>query len=126
MAGLLPLELELRTKPVGHGYTESEVILENPYFPEGTVLRGHEFHYSTPVNEAAFDCCLKLHKGVGVAAGRDGILYKSTFACYTHLHAAGVPGWAPALVEQARKYRKQRSGGAGGGGKALAHTAVMS
>ncbi|MFH2056463.1 MAG: cobyrinate a,c-diamide synthase [bacterium] len=124
LAGLLPLDLELRERPVGHGYTECEVDRANPYFPEGSILRGHEFHYSAPLNPNAVECCLQMHKGVGVSGGRDGILYKSTFACYTHLHAAGVPGWAPALVQQAGKYRRRRSGG-GGGGKALAHTAAM-
>ena len=46
MAGLFPIEIVLDRKPVGHGYEEVTVDQPNPFLKTGTVLRGHEFHYS--------------------------------------------------------------------------------
>ena len=46
MADVLPFEIETSSAPQGHGYVELLVDTVNPYYPVGTVLRGHEFHYS--------------------------------------------------------------------------------
>jgi cobyrinic acid a,c-diamide synthase len=46
MAGVLPFEVQVSARPQGHGYTELKVDAENAFFPGGSVLRGHEFHYS--------------------------------------------------------------------------------
>jgi cobyrinic acid a,c-diamide synthase len=40
-------------KPSGHGYTVLETCGQNPYYSMGKILRGHEFHYSTPVFTAS-------------------------------------------------------------------------
>ena len=46
MAGILPVSFGLFKRPQGHGYTVVRVEGENPYYPAGTEIRGHEFHYS--------------------------------------------------------------------------------
>ena len=46
MVGALPIIFGLEKKPQAHGYSIVEVENSNPYFPDKTVLRGHEFHYS--------------------------------------------------------------------------------
>ena len=46
MAGVLPIEVETLSTPQGHGYCDLVVDGANPFFPVGTTLRGHEFHYS--------------------------------------------------------------------------------
>ena len=52
-----PTTLSWKKRPQGHGYTTLEVVRENPFFPLGARLRGHEFHYSQispePAAEAA-------------------------------------------------------------------------
>jgi cobyrinic acid a,c-diamide synthase len=44
MVGLFPYEFIMGKRPQGHGYTILEVARDNPFFPAGTVLKGHEFH----------------------------------------------------------------------------------
>jgi cobyrinic acid a,c-diamide synthase len=108
MAGVFPIDLEMQTKPVGHGYVEAEVASENTFLSVGTLLRGHEFHYSRPVGESVGDTCLSLKSGTGLGKQRDGLAYRNVFATYLHLHADGVPEWAPGLVTAARRYRDDR------------------
>jgi len=107
MVGVLPLTFVLEKKPQGHGYTQIKVREENPFFPVGKVMKGHEFHYSRILN---WDACeispvFKMIKGFGLDGIGDGIVYKNILASYTHLHALGTPEWAPALVMQAEKHK---------------------
>ncbi len=111
MAGVLPVKLELFQKPQGHGYMEIEVEGANPFFEPGVRVRGHEFHYTRPTSGVeGVRTLFKVHRGVGCGDSRDGIIYKNVLASYMHIHALGVPDWAPALVKNAVQYRKQRSG----------------
>ncbi len=110
MVGLLPYEFVMGKSPQGHGYTVLEVDQDNPYFPRGTRLRGHEFHYSRLQPEPGPDANLVFHmtRGAGICGHRDGFVYKNVLATYTHLHALGAPDWAPALVRQAREHQRRR------------------
>jgi cobyrinic acid a,c-diamide synthase len=110
MVGVLPCTFGLERKPQGHGYTMIRVVRENPYFPLGTILKGHEFHYSRVVSgdPASYPLAFEMKKGEGITDRRDGILYKNVLATYTHLHALGCPDWAKALVDKAREYRRER------------------
>ena len=53
MVGALPMEFVFQKKPQGHGYTVLETCGQNPYYPIGETLRGHEFHYSKAVFTAS-------------------------------------------------------------------------
>ncbi len=100
MAGIFPLQMELKRKPQGHGYTRARVVRDNPFHPPGSEFVGHEFHYSccNIDNYPQIENCLLLAKGNGIGGGKDGIIYKNTFACYTHIHALSVQGWAERFV----------------------------
>ena len=110
MVGLLPYDFVMGKSPQGHGYTVLEVDGDNPYFPPGTRLKGHEFHYSRLQPEPGPEANLVFHmtRGAGVCGHRDGFVYKNVLATYTHLHALGAPDWAPALVRQARQHQRRR------------------
>lgn len=109
MAGLFPIDLAMHKKPVGHGYTQLRVDAPNPFFAVGEVIRGHEFHYSGPCNDArGMESCMSVESGVGVGAGRDGLTRANTVACYTHVHSDGVESWARTMVSKARDYAKDR------------------
>ena len=111
MVGVFPFDVELEAKPQGHGYTVMECVGENPYFPKGTEIRGHEFHYSRIVGaDAAYPYIFHLTKGHGIVAGRDGMCYKNVLASYSHIHAVGNERWAEALVRAARCRRQSRTG----------------
>ena len=106
MAGVFPITLGMHDKPVGHGYTEVKVDRPNPYFEVGATMRGHEFHYSGPTAELPEKYgCMNMNAGVGLGNKRDGLLYRNCLACYTHLHASGVPTWATSLVGRAAEYQ---------------------
>ncbi len=109
MVGALPFSVLLEKKPQGHGYTVLEVDRPNPYFPLGTKLLGHEFHYSRIIENdlERLNLVFRLERGHGVAGHRDGISYKNVLATYSHTHALATPVWAKALVDQARKYRSR-------------------
>jgi cobyrinic acid a,c-diamide synthase len=107
MAGVFAMQTMLCAKPQGHGYTVARVSTPNPFHPVGLEFTGHEFHYSkcvTPLS-ADMEFTLEMKRGWGIDAKRDGLLYRNTFACYTHLHALGVPSWAPNFVQAAREYK---------------------
>jgi cobyrinic acid a,c-diamide synthase len=109
MVGALPLTFKLEKRPQAHGYTIVEVRRDNPYFKEGTVLRGHEFHYSYVV-DAPWKYCyfaFTLKRGRGIKDGMDGICYKSVLGTYTHLHALGGPEWVDGMIKVAKRFKAE-------------------
>lgn len=116
MCGVLPIVFGLSEKPQGLGYTIVRVDGENPYYPAGTEIRGHEFRYSRVLewrgNEK--DLVFFMKRGKGFLNGRDGISYKNVFATYTHIHALGVPEWAPSLIANAKIWRASGQNISGG------------
>ena len=106
MAGIIPSEAELSGRPFGHGYVEAEVVHENPFFPVGAALRGHEFHHSKLSSVNNLQCAIKIKRGYGINGTIDGIVYRNMFAAYTHLHALGTPEWAKSFVSSALKHKR--------------------
>ncbi|MCD6585375.1 MAG: cobyrinate a,c-diamide synthase [Desulfobacteraceae bacterium] len=107
MTGVLPLTFGFSKKPQGHGYTVAVVDRENPFYKIGTVLKGHEFHYSKVLewHGSDQDMVFSMEKGHGIINNRDGLCYKNVFATYTHIHALGVPQWAEILVRLGKEFR---------------------
>jgi cobyrinic acid a,c-diamide synthase len=103
MAGVLDLVVEQTARPQGHGYVEAVVDAANPFFPVGTRLRGHEFHYSRLVGGATLPSALRLERGTGLGGHRDGLVHDRVWASYLHLHALGTPAWAGGLIAAARR-----------------------
>lgn len=108
MVGALPYDVEMMDRPQGHGYVIAEVTDDNPFLPKGTVLRGHEFHHSRLINiDQSLRTAYALTRGNGLGQRCDGLIYRNVLAGYMHLHAAGAPGWAEALVARARGYANE-------------------
>lgn len=113
LVGLFPVRFGLRKRPQAHGYTVLKVEGENPYYPEGSEIKGHEFRYSC-IEEwdgESAQLTLRMERGVGFIGGRDGLVFKNVLALYTHIHALGTPAWAPALVAKAQEYRAMQGAG---------------
>ncbi|MEW6116760.1 MAG: cobyrinate a,c-diamide synthase [Nitrospirota bacterium] len=111
MVGIFPITFEMRKKPQAHGYTIVEVERENPFYPVGTILQGHEFHYSAVVSmEERKDIrtAFLMQRGAGIRDKRDGIFYKNVFATYTHLHALGSPAWSEGLIAAAKHFKESK------------------
>lgn len=106
MAGIFPLDLVMQHKPAGHGYMDCLVDERNPYFAPGTVLKGHEFHYTSPkADDVIENTCFKVRRGAGIGKKRDGLVYKGVLASYCHIHADGAKSWAESLIGAARNRR---------------------
>lgn len=108
MAGVFPLDVEVFDTAQGHGYVELMVDKANPFFPVGTTLRGHEFHYSriVPLAESGATAC-EVKRGTGCSNGRDALLVNNVWASYTHLHAVATPEWVQGLLAAAAKFAVQ-------------------
>lgn len=108
MVGIFPLSFEMKKKPQAHGYTVVEVERQNPFYPVGTILQGHEFHYSAVTemsDKKGVYMALKVKRGNGIKDKTDGICYKNVFASYTHVHALGVEEWAVGLIKKAGEFK---------------------
>lgn len=107
MVGILPCRVRMEKKPQGHGYAIQRCLADNPFFDEGVVLHGHEFHNSRIIDldtdSAVFG--FQTERGKGIIEGRDGLVYKNTFASYNHLHAAADENWAVNVVKKAQEYK---------------------
>ena len=110
MVGALPVSFGMEKRPQGHGYTVLEVAKDNPFFPVGTILNGHEFHYCRVLSCGAGEdrMAFRMKRGTGMDGGHDGLTGNNVLAGFTHLHALGTPLWAPALIGAARRYKERR------------------
>jgi cobyrinic acid a,c-diamide synthase len=100
MCGVLPGRAVLRGKRAALGYREARTLAPGPLGPAGTVLRGHEFHYSEYEGEpgqSAF--VLTASDGTEVLDGRAA---GNILGGYFHAHLASNPQAAKAFVEAAR------------------------
>lgn len=106
LVGVFPVRFTLEQRPQAHGYTVLRARRHNPFYPENTRIKGHEFRYSRVAQGPADPEALAfaMERGVGFVQGGDGLVYKNVLALYTHIHAVGTPEWAPALVAKAREF----------------------
>ena len=72
--------------PAGHGYTVLETVRENPFFPVGQTLRGHEFHYTYMLSPEAKDLtfAFRVHRGYGFDGEHDGICQRKRARLFIH------------------------------------------
>ncbi|MGE5300437.1 MAG: cobyrinate a,c-diamide synthase [Acidobacteriota bacterium] len=109
MVGVFPITFSLEKKPQAHGYTVVRVGRANPFYARGTVLKGHEFHYSRVLDYAhkeGMRFAFRMSRGQGIIDGMDGVCYKNVLATYTHVHAYGTPEWADGLVKRAEIFKR--------------------
>jgi cobyrinic acid a,c-diamide synthase len=109
MSDILPLDIKMNKKPQGHGYVEAIIDIDNPFFTQGKIIRGHEFHYSGIVNhDGLLPTIMKLNKGFGATNGRDGFIYKNVLASYTHIHSYSVSEWSMNFVNVIKTYKNKK------------------
>lgn len=112
MAGAIDAITVLRPKPVGRGYVELEATSDHPWWPIGTRMRGHEFHYSALeglADDARF--AWSVRRGHGIDGRHDGFRQGNLLASYAHLRS--IPGeasmnWAAAFLSFIDRCRDAR------------------
>lgn len=87
MAGVYPVEARMQKGRASLGYREATLKAETLWGPVGTLLRGHEFHYSVidPMPEHVARC-YRLNDG-----REEGYRVKNTLGGYLHLHWGAHP-----------------------------------
>ena len=110
MVGALPVKFGMEKRPQGHGYTTLTVDRENPFFPIGRTITGHEFHYCRILSQRDYESytAYRVVRGTGMDGQRDGLCRKNILAGFTHLHALGTPEWADALIDRASHYHQTK------------------
>ena len=112
MVSVVPADFVLEKKPQAHGYTVLEVSGPNPFFEKGSVLHGHEFHYSRIENAGDLaGMTFEMRRGQGMNGRKDGLVFRNVLATYSHLHALGTPQWAEGFVSRVRQHRAERGPG---------------
>jgi cobyrinic acid a,c-diamide synthase len=108
MVGVFDVGTVLERTPQGHGYMTVEVAVPNPFFPVGSVFRGHEFHYSYIQSEkvSSSSYAFKVIRGHGINGAYDGIFRNNALGTYLHLHALGAQEWASHILKRAAQYHR--------------------
>jgi cobyrinic acid a,c-diamide synthase len=106
MANVFGFDAQVRATAQGHGYSELTVDRENPFYPVGLSIRGHEFHYSRIDLQAdVLETTCEVRRGAGAWQRRDGIVGANVFASYTHVHALATPQWVTGMVKAAQRFK---------------------
>jgi cobyrinic acid a,c-diamide synthase len=103
MAGVFPVTARMRKKRASLGYREVRLEKECFFGPAGTVLRGHEFHYS--VIDAMPDHIERIYAVSSNGNGddsREGYRYNNVLGGYLHLHFGFNPSMAMQFVRACR------------------------
>lgn len=109
MAGVFDCDVSMEKKPQGHGYAIQEATAANPFFPEGCIIKGHEFHNSAIIHMTEDNTFgFITRRGKGITDGHDALIYKNTLATYHHLHASSTELWAQSLVRKAQEYQHKQ------------------
>ncbi|MDP2211054.1 MAG: cobyrinate a,c-diamide synthase [Candidatus Aquicultor sp.] len=86
MSGALPVSCKMKSRAT-LGYREVIAAADSIIAEKGSLLRGHEFHYSEIT-----ECAKVLEHAYEVGGTEhEGFVYNNTLASYIHLHFAGYP-----------------------------------
>jgi len=88
-------------------YTQVKVIQRNPFFPRGTIIRGHEFRYShiIDIEYQESEMVFAMERGKGIIDKKDGFCRCNVFGTYTHTLSSCASSWSHAMVKQALRYK---------------------
>lgn len=104
MCGALPGRARMRAARAALGYREARTLVSGPLGPAGTLLRGHEFHYSEA--EGTGGAAAWLLAASDGSAAPDGQAAGNLVGGYFHAHLASNP-------EAARRFVAACLGGPG-------------
>jgi cobyrinic acid a,c-diamide synthase len=102
MCGLLDAEARM-TDRLTLGYREARALSGSPLAEAGTLVRGHEFHYSVVEPGAGEKPAWDL-----TGRGREGFVRDGTHASYLHTHWAAAPELPRRLVRNASRNAEVR------------------
>jgi cobyrinic acid a,c-diamide synthase len=99
MAGVFPLQAAMGGRFRALGYREVRMLQQTPLGEAGTVLRGHEFHYSYLRSGAGEEgSAYQVRDRRGVQRNPQGFVQNNVLGSYIHLHFASNPDSARFFV----------------------------
>jgi cobyrinic acid a,c-diamide synthase len=99
MCGVFPLRAVMGRRFAALGYREVTTRAATCLGPAGTVLRGHEFHYSRLAAVPGDVCAVYAMTGrKGVLAAPEGFVAGGSLGSYVHVHFGSNPAAAAAFV----------------------------
>jgi cobyrinic acid a,c-diamide synthase len=103
MIGLLPTKIHMKPKKLTLGYAEVELASHTPLGEKGTVIRGHEFHYSR-IDEVppSVPRAYRVRRRRGAEERAEGYLLGNSLLSYVHLHFGANPVVAERFVSSCR------------------------
>ncbi|WP_291319108.1 cobyrinate a,c-diamide synthase [Desulfonatronospira sp.] len=108
MAGIFPFTSIMQARRAGLGYREIRLLSDTPLGCRGSVLRGHEFHYSR-IDEQNQTVSVKQVYGATDQSGEQrscpGWLKNNTLGSYVHLHFLSRPDVGRALARACLSFR---------------------
>lgn len=90
MVGIIPMSSQMTSSLQGMGYREGIFAKDSFLGKAGSIVHGHEFHYSKVVYHSEHRPLFQLRKG-GKLLRADGFAEENIAASYLHLHFAGHP-----------------------------------
>ncbi len=102
MAGLLPLTVSMTEKLSRFGYTQLEFTRDCLLGKQGTITRGHSFHYSQCIPAQEIATAYRVKYTLSGKEEVEGYLRGNILGSYLHLHFLANPSLAENFVAQAR------------------------
>ncbi|MGG7620026.1 cobyrinate a,c-diamide synthase [Bacillus coreaensis] len=102
MVGVIPGKVTMQKKLVALGYREIKGMPSNPFLKEGTVAKGHEFHYSTYEGPKDLPYAYKARGLRGETL--EGYTKGELMGGYTHLHFGSCPQVVEKFISRCRGY----------------------
>jgi cobyrinic acid a,c-diamide synthase len=108
MVGFLPFKTEMNRRFYALGYTVCRSTRDTIISRKNDVLKGHEFHYSRLIPLESLNFAFKVLRGRGTD-GWDGIVKKSTLACYQHFNVLSYPKLVENFVRSVRERKAKKN-----------------
>jgi cobyrinic acid a,c-diamide synthase len=112
MAGVIPGDAVMRSRPVGRGYVHLRETAAMPWpgGGAGRPVQGHEFHHSSLENlPAGLVFGWQVERGHGIDGRNDGLALHNLVASYAHLRSGAGSHWAARYVAFVRDRRARRA-----------------
>ncbi len=104
LVGLLPVWTKMCSRLKTLGYVEIGLMKDSLFGPEGTVLRGHEFHYSElmadPCRHPQWQAVYQVRRRRSEKIFFEGFQKGNILASYVHLHWVGRPAVVESFINQ--------------------------
>lgn len=108
LAGVIPRRAVMRERLQTVGYVEATALADTVICPAGSVIRGHEFHFSEVDGEhLSAGAAFRFRKNRTGVEYTGGYVSGNVLASYLHMHFAGAPDLAACFLANCEGYLLQ-------------------